>query len=82
MAVPKVKIELTPYNAMSILAFLREWVNDDVKGDYEFKAICEAVDQYEKEVASKMTDEQFDDMHRENVVNQLIGKSPKRKGVV
>jgi hypothetical protein len=26
-----VKIELTPYNALTILSFLREFINDDVK---------------------------------------------------
>jgi hypothetical protein len=74
-----VKIELTPYNAISILAFLREYINDDVKHEPQFKAISEAVDEYEKSIYRNMNMCQIVDAAAENQVNQLIGKSPIRE---
>jgi hypothetical protein len=75
----KVKIELTPYNALSILSFLREFVNDDNVNEPAFKAIHEAVDEYNVSLIKHITPEQVNDGQQENQVNQLIGKSPIRK---
>jgi hypothetical protein len=73
-----VKIELTPYNGMTILSFLREWINDDVKHDPQFQAIREAVDEFEASLTKNITNDQITDAVAENQVNQLIGKSPVR----
>ena len=74
----KVPIELNPYNAISILAFCREFVNDDLADDYKFKAIREAVDELELQLTRNLTDENWEEIHTENKINQLIGKSPIR----
>lgn len=72
----KVHIKLSPYTAMAILGFLREWVNDDVPDEYQYAAIKEAVAEYQKEVSVNMTNDQLEDARLENSVNKLIGKSP------
>ena len=63
---------------MSILRFLREFINEDISGDYKFKAIQDAVAEYENQIVENITPAQLDDCEYENQVNQLIGKSPKR----
>ena len=72
-----VTIELTPYDALAILKFCREFINDDTKGDYRFKAIEDAVNEYEKQIYKNVSSEQLDDAIAENQVNRLIGKWPK-----
>ena len=72
-----VTIELTPYDALAILKFFREFINDDTKGDYRFKAIEDAVNEYEKQIYKNVSSEQLDDAIAENQVNRLIGKWPK-----
>lgn len=72
----KVNIELRPYNALEILRFCREWINDDTPNDYHFTAIKEAVQELEDEVYKKLTNEHLDEIDSENAVNKLIGKSP------
>jgi hypothetical protein len=74
----KVPIELKPYNAVAILAFCREYINDDLADDYMFQAIREAVDEFELQLARNLNDDQWDEIRAENQVNQLIGKSPGR----
>lgn len=72
-----VKIELSPYNAATILSFLREYIVPGIsKDDPQFKAIEDAVDSYESQLAMRMTSADWDDCNAENRVNQLIGKSP------
>ncbi len=73
----KVTLELKPYNAMTILRFLREFVNEDLTDDYQFTAIREAVDEYEKQIYKKISIPMLDEVEVENEVNQLIGKSPR-----
>jgi hypothetical protein len=75
----KVTIELTPYNTLAILSFLREYVNDETKGISEFQAINDAVDEYEKQVYSNISDSQIEDAIAESEVNDLIGKHPEKK---
>ncbi|MBP7400482.1 MAG: hypothetical protein KA954_12900 [Chitinophagales bacterium] len=72
----KVSIELTPYNALSILAFCREWINEDTKGWEKFKAINEAVDAYESEIYLKVNNDHLDDAEAENLLNELFGRCP------
>ena len=50
MAARKVKIELRPYDALSILKFLREYINDENRNITQLAAIHETVDAYEKEI--------------------------------
>ncbi len=73
-----VKIELSPYNALTLLSFMREFVNDSCVEDYRLTSLMQAVDQYEKSMSKNITMEQIDDAKAENEVNQLIGKSPQR----
>lgn len=72
----KVKIELRPYDALSILSFCREYINDTTKNDRQFAAIQEAVENYEKEVVSKLTPSQLEDAKLERIVNDLAGRHP------
>lgn len=72
----KVPIEMKPYNALSILSFCREFVNDDLIKEYKNQALREAVDELEQQLARHLTDEQWEEVRAENQVNQLIGKSP------
>ena len=68
----KVAIELTPFEALEIITFLRQ-------GDYDhpkLAALATAVNSYEKEIYKKVTDEQVDDATAERKVNQLLDKSP------
>lgn len=70
---------LNPYNAITILSFLREYINEETtSGRYELTAIKEAVDQYELEFSRNVTHEQMEEIRQENAVNQLIGKSPQK----
>lgn len=74
----KVKIELTPYAAMSLLSFLSEFESDMVGLGEQGKALWDAYKEYESEVVKNITNEQLEEGEAENKVNQLIGKSPKR----
>lgn len=76
--VSSITIELSPYNAMAILSFLREYINDDVKDEPQFTAISNAVNEYELQVEKKITLEQINYARFENNVNQIIGTSPTR----
>jgi len=74
----KHKIELSPYTCLSLLKFLREFINDDKtnKKCLEFQAIHESVTEFENEVY-KMTESMVDEGIHESRVNDLIGKHPK-----
>jgi hypothetical protein len=74
---PTVKIELTPYNALTIVSFMREFVQRE-EDDPKLQALCGAINQFEDQVIKNITNEQIDDCHAENQVNQLLGKSPER----
>lgn len=75
----KVLIEMNPYNAISILSFCREFINEETCDDYKFQAIKEAVDELEFQLGRHLTDEHWEEINVENSVNQLIGKSPERR---
>jgi len=74
----KVKLELTPYTAIAMLAFVREWVNEDTKNDPLYKPIQDACDEYEKEIVEKMTPTQLEDATMQNEVDKLTGKADAR----
>ena len=75
----KVPLEMKPYNAVSILAFCREFINEDLEDDYKFQSIKEAVNELEEQLAINLTDAQWDEINAENAVNQMIGKAPVKK---
>ena len=72
----KIRIEITPYNAISILSFCREFINEDTPNKYHFQAIMEAVDELELQLGRILTDEHFEEIRAENELNKLIGKIP------
>ncbi len=74
----KILIELNAYNAITILAFCGEFV-DDMPLDYKFQAIKEAVGELEEQLGLKLTEEHWSEIDLVNKVNQLIGKSPRKK---
>lgn len=76
----KISIELTPFQALAILAFMREFVNDENKEVAELAAIHEAVEAYEQEIYNKVTYEMMEDVEAENEVNFLLGKQPQNRG--
>lgn len=71
-----IKIELTPYAALSILSFLREYINEDTQHRMEFQAINECVLEYEKEVFKKTDLDHLEDALVENNINKMLGKAP------
>ena len=74
----KINHELEPYNAITILSFLREFVTNDSCKDYKLKALLESADELEQELGKRLTEEHWEDIISTNQVNQLIGKSPVR----
>ena len=72
----KVPIEMKPYNAIAVLSFCREFINDDTCDEYRFQAIKEAVDELQEQLVIRLTDEQWEEIKAEDQVNKLIGKSP------
>lgn len=74
----KVKVELTPYNGLEILSFMREFINDDIKHDPALTSIRAAVDEFEASLTKNITNDQITDAQAENQVNQLLGRSPER----
>lgn len=77
MSAQKLNIELSTYDAVSILSFCQEWFNSDNRHVMKYRAMHEALDRLEFEIYSKVTMEQAQECCHENQVNQLIGKSPK-----
>ena len=75
----KVSIKMKPYNAVTILSFCREFINDDLCDEYRFQAIKEAVKELEMQLVRSLTDKHWEEITVENQVNQLIGKSPVRE---
>jgi hypothetical protein len=71
----KIHISLTPYAALNILSFLREYINDDLVGA-EFQTIRENVDEFEREVANKVTSADVEAATHELAIDRLIGKVP------
>lgn len=78
MSSSKVVVRMTPYNAISVLAFCREFVNEDLENDYKFQALREAVQELEDQLNRNLTDEHWEEIDHETEVNDLIGKSPRK----
>ncbi len=75
----KIPVELTPYNALTLLSFLWEFIPDKSSVPYNLTALKEAIDEYSDQIFLNITDEQFEDYKKENEINQMIGKSPKAR---
>lgn len=75
----KVLIELRPYDAITIMAFLQEYINEDTKSMKGFQPINEAVDAFAKEVCKNMTEEQISDAALESDINNLTKRHPQKK---
>lgn len=69
----KVPIELTPYDAITILSFLREF---DYTTHPHLKSLGEVVQRFEDEVCNVIDDEHLEDCKAETKVNQLLDKTP------
>lgn len=69
----KIPIELTPYDALNLLAFLREF---DYSVAPELTALGKSVDALENEVCRNMRPDQLQDAKAERAVNKLIGFEP------
>ena len=74
----KMKLELEPYNAITILSFLRDFVTKESCKDYRLKALLDSADELELELGKRLTEEHWEDIISTDQVNQLIGKSPVR----
>ncbi len=74
----KVKIELRPYDALHILAFLREFINDENKGIKQFSAIHECVNAFEIEVYKNCSMKMVGDAELELSINTLTQRIPKK----
>lgn len=75
----KVNIKLSPHNAIAILSFLTEFFYDENRDDPELQAMHDAVDEYEESILDNITEQQVDDAIAEANVNELLGKTPKRR---
>ena len=75
----KVKLELRPYTALTILSFCREYINDENINNSSLAAIHESVKEYEDEVYKKISTEELEDAILENRVNGLTGRHPKKE---
>ncbi len=73
----KIPVQLSPYNALTLLSFLWEFIPDKANVPYKLTALKEAIDEYSDQIFLNITEEQFEDYKKENEINQLIGKSPK-----
>jgi hypothetical protein len=72
----KISIKLTPYEILSILAFMREHINENNKNVRQMRSIHEVVESFEKEAINKLTDEDIDFAVFERYMNDFLGKEP------
>lgn len=72
---PNLNIELSPFQAVTILGFLREF---DYTEHPLLKALGEVVQAFEDELYNKMDSAQLEDAFAEIEVNKLLDKCPQR----
>jgi hypothetical protein len=70
---PNLNIEMTPYQAVTILGFLREF---DYTEHPLLRALGEVVQSFEDELYNKMNNEQLEDAFAEVEVKKLLDKCP------
>ncbi|HEY4326125.1 MAG TPA: hypothetical protein VGN20_19200 [Mucilaginibacter sp.] len=73
----KIKIELSPHDAMLLASFHAEFAGDLV-GDNRFISLNVAINNYFEQVVKNMDDTKLDDAMAEIEVNILLGRSPER----
>jgi len=75
----QVNITLRPYDALAIMCFMREYINDSNRDWPELKAIHETVDAYEKQINEKVSIDMVEDARLECRVNDISGRHPKKQ---
>lgn len=70
---PNLNIELTPYQAVTILGFLREF---DYNEHPLLKALGQVVQSFEDELYTKMDNTQMEDAFAEVEVKKLLDQCP------
>ena len=75
-----ITIELTPYEAAAIYAFLREWFNESNSDVNELQAMHSVVNSFENEMLKKWSYEVNNDAIAECEINFLLGRQPKNRG--
>lgn len=68
----KINIELTSYDAITILVLLSTCNYSDKK----MSAVKEVVDRYEQQLGEKITKEQLQEMVIQSTINQLLNREP------
>lgn len=76
----EIVIKIDAYQAITIISFLREFVNDDIPNDYKLQHIKECVDEFEQKCACQFMDEHFDYIHEMAEIDSMIGKTPPIRG--
>lgn len=66
-------IELSPYQAISIMSFLKEF---DYSDHPNLKSLGESIKSFEKEVYKNFSEKEFYDAIAETHMNILLDKSP------
>lgn len=72
----KIKIELSPFNALEILSFLKEFINESTDNKPEYEAITKAVDEYKNQIIANASLDQIEDAFAEREVNILLNRLP------
>lgn len=71
----KIKIELTPYAAMTILKLLSEF-EPDMEREKLLQGLKDSYEEYKNEVVNKITDDQLLDAGLQVEINQILGTDP------
>lgn len=71
----KIKIELTPYAAMTILKLLSEF-EPDMEREKLLQGLKDSYEEYKNEVVNKITDDQLLDAGLQVQINQSLGTDP------
>lgn len=69
----KVTIQLEPYNALTILCFLREFEYDH----RWVQSLADAVNRYEEEIEKNITIEQAKEAFMQRHLNQVMEREPR-----
>lgn len=74
------KIEISTNAAIAILSFLREYIKDDEVYAPELTHLKSCINEYEKEVVSKITLDELESVFEDLQIQALIGNSPPLRG--
>jgi len=76
MTTPKINISLTPYNALVILRFVREFVPMGEQEQQKLKSLADAIDAYQEEIVNKCSHAQLNDAFAEGAMHEMLGNAP------